>query len=390
MAAMNASSNISSKWKEVLGFGNSPRPLLLQSSLSRSRSVKHHNSTPKFKDQCQISPSPSMTLSPVHSSTPASSAKSSRLKSSSTTTPSSISSQPLKPSLKKTPTPPLNVPTYPRFPQEIAFFHCNDEIIITKSHSLPSVQSKSNAPLFYVSLSADNASHTGRPDITLHAGADKASTAVCFSKIYPSNPVTDMTLCPPPKKSISANFSTDDFASSRNHGNLPHMKSVSLGSFSSYPSNQKIGKPYSRFHTEHLVQVMDEKTSLWKYVFSYAQEMFEWRYSFRQIPGKSNVNHTRLIHVRTGNVVALALIPSYNGQKTPHKAIGMLRFRRAAGMEYLAEEFEILTLVSLMSIMEKKRKEFYLPDLSKPVMDAILDSEEGSCILRNEMSFDKH
>ncbi|KAI6245964.1 hypothetical protein HI914_06215 [Erysiphe necator] len=343
--------SFSSKWKEVLGFGDG------FSRSNKTRSMTISQPRPNFY---QITTdAPYTPTSPVASE---------------------ISNKKL---------------SYPLIPRDIIFVNHKNEILVSACQSptssasieasLPS--SLIGKPLFRITLGADSLNDTGRPDVILHASADKASTAVCFSKIHFSTPVTEMTLCPPPKKPISANFSNDDIAtqsikSSRfnayeNRPKHAKSKSVCTGTYS-ISSNTPLAScnPYDcslpRFRTERLFQVVDPTTSSYKYVFFYGYEAFEWRRSepsihhlnrLRQETTKDEdyrSNGMKLVRALTEEVLVVfarinnSLLP----RETKSNSIsGIMRFSRSECVTSCAEDFDIFVVVSLVSIIEKERRE---------------------------------
>ncbi|POS85821.1 hypothetical protein EPUL_004985 [Erysiphe pulchra] len=284
--------------------------------------------------------------------------------------------------------------SYPVIPRDIIFIHRKNEILVSacqpptsSSHietSRPS--SLTGKPLFLITLSADSLNDTGRPDVILHASADKASTAVCFSKIHFSTPVTEMTLCPPPKKSISANFSTDDismkpsrFNSHDNNHKSKHVKSKSVCTGTYSISANNTSAPYNpcdtslpRFRTERLFKVADSTTSSCKYVFFYGYEAFEWRrteqnaHNLNRFRQKSIIEEgydsggMKLIRALTGEV--LVVFARINNTLSTqdikcNSTTGIMRFSRAECMNTCAEDFDVFVVVSLVSIVEKERRE---------------------------------
>lgn len=346
--------NFSNKWKEVLGFGDG------FSRSNKTRSMTISQPRPNFY---QITTDDAYTVNePVISE---------------------ISTN------KKL--------SYPVIPRDIIFIHHKNEIMVSAcqppTSSSPIETSRPSSltgkPLFLITLGADSLNDTGRPDVILHASADKASTAVCFSKIHFSTPVTEMTLCPPPKKSISANFSTDDvstsfpkpsrFNSHENNHKPKHVKSKSICTGTYFiPANNNFA-PYNpidsslpRFRTERLFQVIDSTTSSFKYVFFYGYEAFEWR---RTEPNVHHLNRLRqrsiteedcssggmrLIRALTNEV--LVVFARMNNTLSPqdlksNSTTGIMRFSRAECMNTCAEDFDVFVVVSLVSIIEKERRE---------------------------------
>ncbi|RKF58928.1 putative alternative oxidase [Erysiphe neolycopersici] len=346
--------SFSSKWKEVLGFGDG------FSRSNKTRSMTISQSRPNFY---QITTNDAYTATkPIISEISAN---------------------------KKL--------SYPVIPRDIIFIHHKNEILVsacqppTSSSPIETsrLSSLTGKPLFLITLSADSLNDTGRPDVILHATADKASTAVCFSKIHFSTPVTEMTLCPPPKKSISANFSTDDistpfikssrFNSHDNNHKPKHVKSKSVCTGTYSISANNTFTPYNlydsslpRFRTERLFQVVDSTTSSFKYVFFYGYESFEWRrtelnvHHLNQFPKKSITEEgyvsggMKLIRALTNEV--LVVFARVNNTLSPqdikfNSTTGIMRFNRAECMNTCAEDFDVFVVVSLVSIVEKERRE---------------------------------
>ncbi|TQS35394.1 hypothetical protein Golomagni_04184 [Golovinomyces magnicellulatus] len=324
--------NLSPKWKEVLGFDiGGPRH---EKCLKASTSHRHQNFYQLTNNDVMTTPSIS----------------------------------------------PSNLLSYPRFPREIIFFHRKNEILISAP---PSSLSSSFSPtfstprpLFCITLGTEIPSHTGRPDITLHAGADKASMVTCFAKLNSLSPIVHMTLCPPPKKSISANFSSEDLTvplsisslqPSTHNARSKHTKSSSISTTSSFRSIQtkkSRGPPLSQFRIERLVHVFDPHLASYKYVFSYGREAFEWRrvkplvhhnHNYQQQKYRSRSSSAagetmKLIRASTGEVLVVyrQIAASHNWESEANTATAMMRFRRTESMDELAEDFGIFVVVSLL------------------------------------------
>lgn len=288
---------------------------------------------------------------------------------------------------------PSNLLSYPRFPREIIFFHRKNEILISAP---PSSLSSSLSPtfttprpLFCITLGTEIPSRTGRPDIILHAGADKASMVTCFAKLNSLSPIVHMTLCPPPKKSISANFSSEDLSvplsisslqSGTHNARSKHSKSSSIcpsPSLSSIQTKKSRGPPLSQFRREHLVHVFDPHLASYKYVFSYGSEAFEWRrvkplahlhnhnyqQQYRSRSSSAAGETMKLIRASTGEVLVVyrKIAAYHNWESEANTATAMMRFRRTESMDELAEDFDIFVVVSLVSIIETERREWRQP-----------------------------
>ncbi|RKF75285.1 putative alternative oxidase [Golovinomyces cichoracearum] len=333
--------NLSPKWKEVLGFDiSSPR----QEKYLKTPTLHRH------QDFYQLTANDVLTTPSVSSA---------------------------------------NLLSYPSFPREIIFFHRKNEILISAP---PSSSSSSFSPtfstprsLFCITLGTEIPSHTGRPDITLHAGADKSSMVICFAKFNSLSPIVQMTLCPPPKKSISANFSSEDLTAplpvssiqpATHNARSKHTKSSSIcttPSFRSIQTKKSRGPPLSQFRIERLVHVFDPHLASYKYVFSYGREAFEWRrikplihhhnHSYQQqyrSRSSSAAGETmKLIRASTGEVLVVyrQIAASHNWESEANVATAMMRFRRTENMDQFAEDFDIFVVVSLVSIIEKERRE---------------------------------
>lgn len=240
--------------------------------------------------------------------------------------------------------------TYPRFPRDITFFRSRGDVLLSPSSPAPSPNDIKPLPapphLFYITIQRDPASiiSTARPDLILHSGPSKASTVISFAKFHSVTQMTDITLCPAPPRSVSANFSTTNFSFPR----PPHEKQRIRPKFK-FEQLAPTGGIFSAEKHEFC------HTLPWSGV----RERFEWRHSsgpfVRTIDRDSG--GLKLLRVSTGDVIAVyAGLGQTSRATNPSRVVGMFRFLRGDGTVGLGEEFEVLAIMSILSLVERGRR----------------------------------
>ncbi|KAH7369780.1 hypothetical protein BKA65DRAFT_5051 [Rhexocercosporidium sp. MPI-PUGE-AT-0058] len=247
-----------------------------------------------------------------------------------------------------------NYITYPRLPRDITFFRSRGDILLSPSSPAPSPNDLKPLPapphLFYITIQKDPSSQisTSRPDLLIHSGPSKASSVISFAKFHSVTQVTEMTLCPTPPRSARANFSTTNFSFPRS-------------------SSQATDKPQPirpKFKFEQLAPT-GGIFSAEKYEFCHTlpwndvRERFEWRQTsgpfVRTIDRDSG--GLKLIRVSTGDVIAVYAGLGYSSRASnPSRVIGMFRFLRGDSTVGLGEEFEVLAIMSILSLVERGRR----------------------------------
>ncbi|KAK0113769.1 hypothetical protein ONS95_014019 [Cadophora gregata] len=251
--------------------------------------------------------------------------------------------------------PPLRSPTYttyPRFPRDVMFCRFGGDILLSPSSPAPSPNDIKPLPapphLFYITIQNDLSSQisTGRPDLVLHKGPSKASTVMSFARFHSVTQMTDITLCPTPPRSATANFSRTNFSFPRlpepeeKQGLRPKFKFEQLGPASGIFSAEK----YEFCHT---------------FPWNNVRERFEWRYTsgpfVRTIYRDSG--GLKLIRVSTGDAIAVyAGLGHSSKASNPSRVLGMFRFLKGDSIEGLGEEFEVLAIMSILSLVERGRR----------------------------------
>lgn len=322
---MSRRQNSGSKWKEVLGFDDG--------SSSYAGSVRRGSSS-------------TATTSPPASTY-------SRSNYAPSTKPSTVQRDSIH---RKEPVKPIQ-PTYPRFPRDITFFRSKGDLLLSPTAPAPSLNDikplPAPPPVFYITIQKDPLSNlsTGRPDIVLHSGPSKSATIICFAKFHSVTLTTELTLCPPAPTPMAFNFSSTDFASTG------HKASPSLASL------REIERP--QFRTEKLTPSSGIFTSE-RHGFSHTllktntREKFEWRSSSRSFSRSFDEDSDRgglkLVRVQTGDVVAVYAGLGQKAGEVRTRVVGMFRFLQGEGDDGLGEDFEVLAVVSLLSIVEKGRR----------------------------------
>jgi len=247
-------------------------------------------------------------------------------------------------------------PAYPRFPKDITFFRFKSDILLSPSSPAPSANDLKPLPapphLFYITIQKDHPSSpisTARPDIILHSGPSKASTLLCLAKFHSVTQSTDITLCPPAPKPISANFSRTNF---------------------SLPIGNRSGDEKTSSRPKFKFEVLSPSGGIFtteKYSFCHTlprtsvRERFEWRYTsgpfLRTLESARESGGLKLIRTNTGDVVAVyaGLGPSSRASN-PSRVMGMFRFLRGEGTAGLGGDFEALAIMSILSIVERNRR----------------------------------
>ncbi|PBP20805.1 alternative oxidase [Diplocarpon rosae] len=238
---------------------------------------------------------------------------------------------------------------YPRLPRNITFFRSKDDILIRASSPPAPAQDDMDllpAPppqQFYVTIQRDTSSAIcPRPEISLHSGPSKASSVISFAKFHSVTQATSITLCPTPTSAVSK-FVMTNFSRPR------------------FPEKERI-RP--KFKFEELVPRSGILRSE-KYEFCHSlrwtgkREKFEWRHAsgpFTRMVDK-NSGGLRLVRVSTGDVIAVyaGLRPTLRATH-PSRMLGMFRFLRGDGMTDLGEEFEMLAVMTILSLVERGRR----------------------------------
>ncbi|KAL2072137.1 hypothetical protein VTL71DRAFT_11480 [Oculimacula yallundae] len=238
---------------------------------------------------------------------------------------------------------PLHSPTYaayPRLPREITFLRSRGDILLSPSSPAPLPNDIKPLPapphLFYISIQKD-----ARADLLVHSGPSKVSTVIAFAKFYSVTQITDITLRPTLPRSASINFS------------FPYSSQETLKQ-RAYPKSkfEQLAPTNGLFGVE-------------KYEFCYTlpwndvRERFEWRHTsgpfMRSIDRDSG--GLKLIRVSTGNVIAVyAGLGQESKARNPGRVQGMFRFLKEEGTVGLGEEFEVLAIVSILSLVERARR----------------------------------
>jgi hypothetical protein len=159
-----------------------------------------------------------------------------------------------------------------------------------------------------------------------------------------------MTLCPPAPKPLSANFSLMNF-------------SYAKSSTSSWPGRE-LERP--RFQVEPLSSTCGIFTTE-KYSFGHThqrtgvRERFEWRNSsrsfIRSFDEKQETGGLKLVRIRTGDVIAVYAGLGQTKAQNTSRVVGMFRFLKGDSSHGLGEDLEVLAIVSLLSIVERARRD---------------------------------
>lgn len=246
-----------------------------------------------------------------------------------------------------------SLPTYPRLPRDITFFRSRHDILLAPSSPAPSSNDLKPLPppphLFYITVQRPSSSesspspspsssfsgkstfsssnykqHVGRPDLILHSGPSKANTVISYAKFLPETGETEITLCPPAPKAVSANFSTLDLplpsSDDIGHSRSPSTStSSSLTSYSSTSSTSTSSCERRRrrtgFRTETLIPSHPHLFQATNHTFHHAhpssskRERFEWRYTsgpfLRENDRGRESGGLKLVRCETGEVVAV-------------------------------------------------------------------------------------
>lgn len=248
------------------------------------------------------------------------------------------------------PLPSLGYGTHPPFPRDITLFHSKGGMVLRPSYPSQADSSLLFSPQqFHVALQRQTSTslNRSRPDVVLHGGPTKASAIISSARFYPITQVTDMILCPPAKSGLCpapvTNFS------------LPRSPSV-------YELEDRIRR--SRFKFEQLITTGGLFTPE-KFEFGctppwgITQEKFEWRHASgllgRTIGGHGGT--LKLIRVSTGDVLAVyAGLGKMGKKRNPSHLIGMFRFLPGEGTIGLGEDWEVLAVMSILSLVERGRR----------------------------------
>ncbi|PBP23066.1 alternative oxidase [Diplocarpon rosae] len=238
---------------------------------------------------------------------------------------------------------------YPRLPRNMTFFRSKDDILISASPPAPAQNDMDLLPVpppqqFYITIQKDTSSAMcPRPEIALHSGPSKASSVISFAKFHSVTQATSITLCPTPTNAVSK---------------------VGMTNFSRprFPAKERI-RP--KFKFEELVPRSGILRSE-RYEFCHSlrgtgkRETFEWRHAsgpFTRMVDK-NSGGLRLVRVSTGDVIAVYAGLRQTWRATnPSRMVGMFRFLRGDGMTDLGEEFELLAVMTILSLLERGRRQ---------------------------------
>jgi hypothetical protein len=189
---------------------------------------------------------------------------------------------------------------------------------------------------------------TARPDLLLHSGPSKADPVISFAKFHSVTANTELTLCPVPPKNVSANFSTANFSRPM--------------SPPAYVQREEIVRP--KFTTEQLVPSGGLFT-VEKHAFYHTiprtsiRERFEWRCAvglFGHTKGHE-CGGLKLVRMQNGATVAVYAGLGHSSRRSnPGRVMGMFRFLRGDGVIGLEEEWEMLSVMSLLAVLERGRQ----------------------------------
>ncbi|KAJ5046532.1 uncharacterized protein L3040_003775 [Drepanopeziza brunnea f. sp. 'multigermtubi'] len=215
--------------------------------------------------------------------------------------------------------------------------------------SFPAVPSASDEPpllpspqQFYINIQKHPQLNTARPDLILHSGPTKASAIMSFAKFYSMTQLTDITLCPP--------------ASSRSPSPITNF------SLPRSPSAKKLEeRNRPKFKFEQLVST-GGLFKAEKFEFSYTlplsdtRETFEWQHAsgfFGRTIGRDS-GGLKLVRASTGDVMAVYVgLGESRKKRNPSRVVGMFRFLPGKGTVDLDEEWEILAVTSILSLVER-------------------------------------
>jgi len=243
-------------------------------------------------------------------------------------------------------------PPYPRLPRDITFYRKKTDFLLAPSPPAPSRNDRKPLPapphLFYITIQQDESpwEYTRKPDVILHTNASQSSMILSYVEFHTATMKADITLCPYGSDSTSGYKSTN-FAfpspppiQAEADGNLPKFKTERLSPLGGIFSPEK----YAFCHTLPR---------------SFVRERFEWRYSsgpfIRTQDGNKESGGLKLIRVTTGETVAVyAGLGNVSSDERP--VVGMFRFLAGENLVGLGEEFEILAVMSILTVVEKQRR----------------------------------
>ncbi|EPE26034.1 hypothetical protein GLAREA_01946 [Glarea lozoyensis ATCC 20868] len=245
--------------------------------------------------------------------------------------------------------------SYPRLPRDITFYRKNgDDFALSPSPPAPSPNDVKPLPspphLLYISVGSDPSpfEFDHRPDILLHTGPSKSSPVLSYVEYQAGSEKADITICPcgstvtPTYRTISLPNSPTISTDSSN-SNVPRLRTEQLS-----PTGGMFTA--ERFSFSHTLPN------------SFVRERFEWRYStgpfIRTSSGTKESGGMKLVRISTGATVAVyaGLGASSKHMTGKSKVLGMFRFLNAAGMTNLGEEFDFLAVMSILSVVEKSRR----------------------------------
>jgi hypothetical protein len=308
--------NSSSKWKQVLGFDDGATlakpPPKIDTAASPPTPPAYSDLPEVVSDQKEV-----VSESPVICSSPGSGA-----------------------------------PPFPRLPRDITFYRKKTDFLLAPSPPAPSPNDRKPLPnpphLFYITIQQDESpwEYTRKPDIILHTGPSQTSPILSYVEFHTATMKADITLCPYGSDSTSG-YRNTNFA-------FPAPPPIQASADGSMP----------KFKTERLSPMGGIFTPE-KYAFchtlprSFVRERFEWRYSsgpfIRTQDGQKESGGLKLIRVTTGETVAVyAGLGNVSNNASP--VIGMFRFLTGDSLVGLGEEFEILAVLSILTVIEKQRR----------------------------------
>ncbi|TVY46864.1 hypothetical protein LOCC1_G002789 [Lachnellula occidentalis] len=243
---------------------------------------------------------------------------------------------------------------YPRLPRDITFYRKKQDFLLAPSPPAPSRGDRKPLPapphLFYITIQQDESpwEYTRKPDVILHTNASQKSPILSYVEFHTATMKADITLCPygsdstPPSDSKSPTFAfpSPPPVQDDSNGDLPKFKTERLSPMGGIFSPEK----YSFCHTLPR---------------SFVRESFEWRYSsgpfIRTQDGNKETGGLKLIRVTTGETVAVyAGLGSVSNEERP--VVGMFRFLAGENLVNLGEEFDILAVMSILTVVEKQRR----------------------------------
>ncbi|TVY52083.1 hypothetical protein LCER1_G007965 [Lachnellula cervina] len=327
--------NSSSKWKQVLGFDDGASLSKPAPTPSAAKS-KDGKSTPKIDTKAS---SPPLPPPPIYSDLPEVVADQH---------PEVVNDSPvtLSPGASSVP--------YPRLPRDITFYRKKQDFLLAPSPPAPSRGDRKPLPapphLFYITIQQDESpwEYTRKPDVILHTNASQKSPILSYVEFHTATMKADITLCPygsdstPPSDSKSTNFAFPSPTPIQNeaNGDLPKFKSERLSPMGGIFSPEK----YAFCHTLPR---------------SFVRERFEWRYSsgpfIRTQDGNKESGGLKLIRVTTGETVAV-YAGLGNVSNEERSVVGMFRFLAGENLVNLGEEFDILAVMSILTVVEKQRR----------------------------------